>query len=149
MPVTMEQVINQLDREEPNYAQASQLGEEAIPHLIILIQGEDVGLATKAASLAGIINTDQSATALEVAVRHPNPLIRIAAAASAQNLTTIPSSLALELLDDSDVGVRKWTLKSLKIRHPAGVRERVEEIIRSDLDAGIRDRARQIIDQLP
>ncbi|MEJ7683424.1 MAG: hypothetical protein WKG06_37315 [Segetibacter sp.] len=60
----MEQVINQLDREEPNYSQAAQLGTEALPHLITLIQGENLGFAAKAAYLAGIINAGQSSDVL-------------------------------------------------------------------------------------
>lgn len=53
MPIVMDQVLNQLDRDEPNYLQAARLGAEALPHLITLIQGQNVGLAAKAASLAG------------------------------------------------------------------------------------------------
>lgn len=45
MPVTMERVINQLDREKPNYTQAAQLGAEALLHLVTLIQRENLGLA--------------------------------------------------------------------------------------------------------
>ena len=137
MPVTIDQVINQLDREEPNYTQAAQLGAEAIPHLVTLIQGENLGLAAKAASLAGIINAEQSATALDIAAQHPDPVVRVAAAAAAQNLTNIPTSLSAKLLSDSDAGVRNWTLKSIGVRQPEGIRERVEEIIRNDPDIAI------------
>ena len=79
MPVTMEQVINQLDREEPEYAQAAQLGSEALPHLVTLIRGKNLGLAAKATSLAGLINARQSADVLEIAARHPEPVVRVAA----------------------------------------------------------------------
>lgn len=149
MPATMEQVINQLDREEPIYTQAAQLGAEALPHLITLIQGGGLGLAAKAASLAGIINAAGSAAALEIAANHPEPVVRVAAAASARNLTSIPISLAMELLNDSDAGVRKWTLKALEVHHPPGIRTKVEEITKNDPDVGLRDRAKQIINQLP
>jgi hypothetical protein len=149
MPVTMEQVINQLEREEPEYGQAAQLGSEALPHLITLIQGDNLGLAVKAASLAGIINVGQSAAVLEIAARHPEPVVRVAAAASAKNLTSIPTSLAMDLLNDSDAGVRQWGLKALEVHHPAGIKTKVEEIMTSDPDVGLRDRARQIINQLP
>ena len=148
MPVTMEQVINQLDREEPNYGHAARLGPEALPHLIILIQGENLGLAAKAASLAGIINADKSAEVLEIAARHPEPVVRVAAAASAMNLTTIPTSLAMKLLDDSDVGVRKWMLKTVEVHQPPGIRAKVEEIMKSDPDEGLRNRAQKIINQI-
>ena len=48
MPVTMEQVINELDREEPEYQQAAQLGPEALPHLITLIQGDNLNIGVVA-----------------------------------------------------------------------------------------------------
>lgn len=149
MPVTMEQVLNELNRDEPVYGQAAQLGSEALPHLITLIQGENLGLAAKAASLAGIINVAQSAAVLEIAARHPEPVVRVAAAASAKNLTSIPTSLAMELLNDSDAGVRKWMLNALEVHHPAGIKTKVEDIMKNDPDLGLRDRAKQIIDQLP
>lgn len=148
MPMTIEDVINQLDREEPNYRQAARLGAEAVPYLITLIQGQNLGLAAKAASLAGIINAEQSVTALEIAAQHPEPVVRVAAAATAQNLTNIPTSLSIKLLSDPDAGVRKWTLKSIEVRQPIGIKEKVEAISRNDPNSGIRDRARQLIDQL-
>ncbi len=149
MPVTMEQVVNQLDREEPNYKQAAQLGPDAVPHLITLIQGEHLGLAAKAASLAGVINAGQSVPALEIALRHPEPVVRVAAAASSVSLASIPTSLALTMLNDSDAGVRKWVLKALEVHHPVGIKKQVEEIIRNDPNMGLRDRAKQIINELP
>ena len=149
MPVTMGQVINQLDREEPDYAQAAQLGSEALPHLITLIQGGNLGLAAKAASLAGLINAGQSAAVLEVATRHPEPVVRVAAAASARNLTSIPTSLTTDLLNDSDVGVRTWALKTLEVHHPPGIKAKVEEIMKNDPDVGLQDQAKQIFNQLP
>ena len=108
-----------------------------------------MGLATKAASLAGLINVEQSAHVLEKAALHPEPVVRVAAAASARHLTSIPTSLAMKLLNDSDPGVRKWTLKAVEVRQPAGVKARVQEIITNDPDVGLRDRARRIINQLP
>jgi HEAT repeat protein len=145
----MEQVVKQLSRDEPQYERAAQLGPEALPHLIALIQGEDLNLATKAASLAGNIDAAQSAAVLELAARHPEPVVRVAAAASARKLPDMPTSLALMLLNDPDAGVRKWALRSLEVHHPAGIRERVQEIMTTDPDAGLRERAKEVIDELP
>jgi HEAT repeat protein len=149
MPVTMEQVLSQLDREEPEYKRAAQLGRDALPHLLTLIQGADLGLAAKAASLAGLIDADQSAAVLEKAAQHPEPVVRVAAAAAASHLTTIPTSLAMGLLNDSDAGVRKWTLTALEGHNPPGVRRKVEEIMNADPDVGLRNRARAIVQKLP
>ena len=149
MPVTMEQVVNQLDRDEPDYGQAARLGSDALPHVMALIQGDNPDLAAKAASLAGLINVDQSAAVLERAAQHSEPVVRVAAAAAAKHLTSIPASLVMDLLNDSDAGVRKWTLKTLELHHPAGIKRRVEEIMNDDPDVGLRDRARQIVNKLP
>lgn len=149
MAVTMEQVVNQLDRDEPEYGQAAQLGAEALPHLITLVQVGNSDLAAKAASLAGIIDAPESVDVLEIAARHPEPVVRVAAAASAKHLTNLPTSLAMDLLNDSDAGVRKWGLKALEAHRPAGIKTRVEDIVANDPDAGLRERARQIVNQLP
>jgi hypothetical protein len=149
VPVTMQQVINQLDREEPNYEQAALLGADAIPHLVTLIRGPNVNLAAKAASLAGIMNAAESADALQVAAMHPQAVVRVAAAAAAKNLSNLPMHLALSFLNDSDPGVRKWTLETVRARQLAGLKSKVEEMVRNDPDLGLRDRARTVVDVLP
>src|SRR5262245_33904427 len=148
MAVTLEDVIRHLDREEPDYAQAARLGPEALPHLRQLIESGDMGLAAKAAWLAGAINGEESADILETAARHPEPAVRVAAAASARYLTSVTTSLAATLLDDPDPGVRKWVLKTLEVRHPAGIRTKVEKIMAKDPEAGLREQARKIVDLL-
>ncbi len=40
-------------------------------------------------------------------------------------------------------------LKAFEVHNPAGVKTKVEEIMRSDPDEGLRDRAKRIINQLP
>jgi HEAT repeat protein len=149
MPITMDQVLNQLDREEPDYLKAARLGPEALPHLITLIKGENAGLASKATYLAGFINAAESTEALEKAAQHPDPIVRVAAAASARHLTNVPPPLMLNLLNDSDVGVRKWALKTLEVHRLPGIRTKVEEIMKCDPDIGLRDKAKHIINELP
>lgn len=148
MAVTLEQVIRQIDRDEPDYEQAARLGPEALPHLRQLVDGTDPGLASKAASLAGVINGDESPAVLELAARHRDPIVRVAAAASAKYLTTVSTSLASTFLDDPDPGVRKWVLRTLDARQPKGIKDRVERIMIYDPDASLRDLARKIIDKL-
>jgi HEAT repeat protein len=148
MPVTLEDVVKQLDREEPDYEQAARLGPEALPYLRQLIQSNDLGLAAKAAFLAGSINADESVQVLEIAARHPDPVVRVAAAASAKNLTHITTSLATTFLEDPDPGVRKWGLRSVEVTSPQGVRTKVEKIMKDDPDLGLREQAQKVIDRL-
>jgi HEAT repeat protein len=93
MAVTMEQVRKALDPEEPDYAKAAKLGPEALPHLAKLIAGKDPGLASKAASLAGMIGGEKAAPVLEKA------------AAS--------KDVRVPLVADDDVGVQKVALRSV------------------------------------
>lgn len=148
MPVTLQDVIRQLDREEPDYAQAARLGPEALAHLRELIQGNNIGLAAKAACLAGMINADESVSVLELAARHADPVVRVAAAASAKNLTQMTSSLATTFLDDIDAGVRKWGLRSLEVKQPQGIQAKVEKIMKDDPDLGLREQARKVVERI-
>ena len=61
-----------------------------------------------------------SVEALHVAARHPEAIVRVAAAASAKSLTNILPSLATELLNDSDPGVRNGHQNLLKVITPRG-----------------------------
>lgn len=149
MTVTMEQVLARLNPDEPNYTQAAQLGSDALPHLKRLVEEGDPGLASKATYLASVINAEGSAAIVELAARSPQQVVRVAAAGSLGNLKDIPSSLATSLLNDEDVGVRKWTLKVLEIHRPAGIKTKVQEIADSDSDTALRQLASQIINQLP
>ncbi len=148
MPVTLQDVVKQLDREEPDYAQAAHLGPEALPHLRQLIQGHSLGLAAKAAFLTGSIKADESVQILTIAAQHPDPVVRVAAAASAKNLTNITTSLAATFLQDADPGVRKWGLRTLEVTHPKGISANVEKIMKDDPDPSLREQARKVMDRL-
>ena len=107
-----------------------------------------MGLAAKAACLAGAIDGEESPAVLEIAAHHPEPVVRVAAAASARNLTSVTVSLATTFLDDPDPGVRKWGLKTLEAHHPQGIKTKVETIMNEDPEMGLREQARKIIDRL-
>lgn len=146
MPVTLQDVVNQLDREEPDYAQAALLGPDALPFVRELIQGEDVALASKAAYLAGYISGNESLETLEMAARHPDPVVRVAAAASARNVHGLSSTLVNTFLEDADPGVRHWGLKATEVALPQGTRGSLEKIMNDDPDPGLREQARKLMD---
>jgi hypothetical protein len=110
----MEQVRAALNLDEPNYAQAATMGPGALPHLASLIRGIDPGLASKAASLAGMIQGAESVNVLEQAANHADPRVRIAAAAACRNLGDADASHILSsLVRDADIGVQKVALQSI------------------------------------
>jgi len=148
MPVTLQDVMKQLNRDEPDYVQAARLGPEALVHLRVLIRGNDLGLAAKAACLAGTLNVDGSVPLLRLAARHHDPVVRVAAAASARNLIQLPASLATIFLNDVDPGVRKWGLRSLEVSHPQGIKTKVEKIMNDDPEPGLREQARKVVERM-
>ena len=114
MSLTLQQVLRQLDIDEPNYAALAALGPDALPHLAILVRGEDPGVASKAAYLASLIQSDDSIEVIASAAASPNDAVRVAAATGLRN---VPTSQALpwadRLLDDADAGVRQQALRSV------------------------------------
>ncbi len=151
MPVTLEQVIEQLGKEEPDYEFAARLGTDALPHLLRLVQETDrqnPGYAAKAACLASFIDADESAAILRIAARSPDPALRASAAASLANLKRFLPDVASSLIKDEDAGIRKWVLNALSIHIPSGFKADVEEMSRTDPDVKIRQLAKQVTDRI-
>lgn len=151
MPVTMKQVRAALDPEEPDYEKAAKLGPDALPHLEKLIAGKDPGLASKAASLTGMIGDERAARVLEKAARHKDVRVRVAAAYSAQHLPAPAASPILaKLMADKDVGVQKVALKSV----PRGVeltpelRSSVETLTKKQAHPAIQNLSKEVLARL-
>lgn len=149
MPVTLQQVRAQLDRDEPDYGAAAQLGPEALPQLMLLVGEGDPGLASKATYLAAFINTTESAAVVERASRSPETVVRVAAAGSLSYLKGIAAPLVATLLGDQDAGVRHLALRALEVHHPTGLKTKVKEIAAGDPDSSVRELANQIVQSLP
>lgn len=147
-PVTMELVRAHLDPEEPDYEQAAQLGQEAMPFLLDLVAGSDPMLASKAAYLASVIGGDGAIDVLRAASRSPRDVVRVAAGAGLRNLEA-PDPLVERLLSDEDVGVRSTTLRSIVESPSPRARADVERIAADDPDPALRDLAEQILTELP
>ena len=145
MTVTMEQVRAVLDPEEPDYAQAAQLGSEALPQLMSLIRGTDLGLAMKAASLAGMIQGRESVNVLEQAAKHADPRIRIAAAAASRNLNDADAShILFSLVSDADLGVQKVALQSVPVKATDELTAAVNQLSRTVTEPAISDLLDQV-----
>jgi HEAT repeat protein len=107
MLVTMEQVLAELDPDEPDYENAAKLGSEALPHLEVIVKKEDALLASKATYLASFIHDKASVAVLDSAARSVHPEVRVAAAYGSRNLDLPEVKKVLEVLkDDQDENVR-------------------------------------------
>lgn len=149
MPMPFDQVRNLLNVDEPDYAQLKLLGAEIIPALLRLAADADALLAAKATYLASLIDSDESAAVVAEAARSPHAVVRVAAAAAAANLPVEAGSQVLnELLDDTDMGVRKLTLKSAAIKATPALQARVQQMIQTEQEPFLRNLAQQTLEQM-
>ena len=147
--LTRAQVVDALSGDEPNYAAATRLGPEALPHLAAMVAEDDPLMAPRAASLAGMIGGPDAVAVIDRAAQSARPGTRVAAAAALRSLPpdlaapTIPRALA-----DADPGVRKQALRAMEaagLRNDPRLRERLAEISRTDPEPALRDAALRMI----
>ena len=149
MPVTLQEVLKQLDTDEPDYTALAALGPDAVPHLSTLVRSGDPGVASKAAYLASLIHTDESIDALSSAVASPHEVVRVAAAAALSNLPGPRAArLADRLLDDGDAGVRKVALNAVGRLRLASLEAKVRSMASSDAEGAVRAVARDELERL-
>jgi V8-like Glu-specific endopeptidase len=118
-----------LNADEPDYAGLARLGGAILPQLAQLVNDRSEDTAANAASLAGMIGSDQAIALLEQAARSSSGQVR-SAAASALRGTRSPKAAALvaTLLRDRDQDVRKFAGKAAAMRPDSGVAARAAEI---------------------
>jgi hypothetical protein len=117
MAITMEQVLNALNKFEPTYEEAEEFGVEALPHLETLVKTARPILASKAAAMASIIQDKQSVNVLTLAANSKFREVRVAAAYGARNLRLPEVDNILHVLkNDQDTSIRKVALKSIELR---------------------------------
>jgi len=147
MALTIDDVRAEIDLDEINYpATAERLGPEALPLLQELADGSDPTLASKAVYLAGVISPDDAAPIVNQAAGHPDPVVRIAAAAGLSNLAEGDAENPLDrLLEDDDVGVRKAALKSAAAFETQPMNARVQQVAEQDPEPLMRQLAEQSV----
>jgi hypothetical protein len=145
----MTDVRARLDAEEVDYENAKKLGTAAIPFLMELVQGQDLGLASKATYLASLINTEQSTTVLEMAVARNEPVLRVAAASGIRNLPEVQAERLLDLLSkDPDAGIRKVVLKSAQQFRSLEVQEKLQTMAETDPEPFVCELAGSIVKEM-
>ena len=147
MSVTMDEVRAAVEPDEPDYpGAAARLGVAALPFLLELIQGDDPGLASKAASLVGNIRDPASLEVLVEARRSPEVLVRIAAGGAVQRLSGQPvDDLLAALYDDEDPQVRKVALESAASVRAVDTTEKIKVLAENDPEQFVRDVAKETL----
>jgi HEAT repeat protein len=149
MPVTMEQVRFALLPEEPDYKAAAQLGPEALPLLHELVQGSDPELATKAASLAGLIDDPGASDVLHAAASSEHASARVAAAHATRQLSPqLAAPVLARLVADDDAGVRKVAINAVPESATPELRQALERVGQNDRHAPLRAMAREAAERV-
>ena len=139
MPVTMSDVLAEIDKDEPDYpAAAKGLGGEALPLLEQIVEAQDSMRASKAAYLAALIGGADAAPVLEKAASHGDARVRVAAAHALGAAPGPPPALLERLLDDADAGVRKVALRSAAESKASHLKAKITAMGRSDPEEFVR-----------
>ena len=142
MPVSMVDVRRVLDPDEVDYDAASQLGADALPHLSVLVEGDEPGLAAKAAYLAGRIGDDQSEGVVALAATNSDARVRVAAASAASMLPAEAASRVLtDLVLDDDMGVQKLAVRSVPSRPSSNLRANLQRLSETSPEGALREMA--------
>ena len=153
MPISFEQVREQLTPMEPNYSVAARLGNEALPHLERIATGKDLVIAPRAVYLAALIGGADAAPILLKAASSSSSALRIQAAANVKNLPNkTATEILLKALSDADPGVRKYALKSVKTLYtkiilPESIHEKVIAISNSDDSQLLKESSIKILER--
>jgi HEAT repeat protein len=109
MPVSYAELKAMLDVDEPDYPALAAIAAGAMHHLRRLAASEDVSVASKAVSLAGIIGDTRSIGVVRDAAKSRNAIVRVAAAHASSLLPDSPQAarIVTKLLDDKDIGIVK------------------------------------------
>lgn len=129
MPYTREELIKLIDLDEPDYPSIiKKLTKDDIPMLIELSKDPNLAIATKAISCLGMMNAEAAVTGIKSAVSSANPVLRVAAAHALRNSAALPSAVQLldKLLDDQDIGVRKFALKAVNHANVTSLKAKVQ-----------------------
>jgi len=138
MNATMEDVLAQLRREEPDYSVAAALGPEVVEHLAVLARAPDVRLAVRAVYLASLFGSELSTSILERAAIEPLPELRLSAAGALRNVAGEQAHGVLRrLAKDEDEGVRAVARRSLELHRAVSVPPRLHRERRAAVERAV------------
>ena len=149
--VLNQDIVAFLRQDELDYpGGAAKFGKAALPFLTELINSNDENLATKAAYLAGYIDDDSVNDILQMAAGNNFTTVRIAAAFGAKQMDAKNGQALLDkLLDDSDPGVIKYTIKSAVALNVAkNLKTKINKISKDFADDNIKSMAGNLLKKM-
>jgi HEAT repeat protein len=142
MPMTLEELKEQLSSIEVDDATYVGIGQSEVPLLEQLVNDPETWLAGRAIFALSQVRSDAATAILARAAADPRPEIRVAVAASAKNLRPADANrILLQGLNDPELGVRKFAVRSVAPAHSAEVQARLHDLENEDPTPYIRDAA--------
>jgi HEAT repeat protein len=144
----LEQLRNQLSAIEPDDSTYEGIGPSEVPLLKELLQDE-AWMASRAVFALSRIGDIEAIKTLAQAVADPRPEVKVAIAASVGNLKPENTNdIVLKLLDDEDLGVRKFAVRAITSTHDSVIHSKLRELETNDPSSGIRDIAKDKLREL-
>jgi HEAT repeat protein len=149
MPMTLEQLRNQLSAIEPNDGIYAGIGPSEIPLLEQLLQDTEAWMSSRAVFALSKVPDMRAVTILSRAVADPRQEVRVSVAASVSNLRpSDANNILLKLLADTDLGVRKFAVQAVSGTHDAAVHAKLRDLEARDPAPPIRDIAKDRLREL-
>lgn len=128
----------------------TKLSEKDIPILTELVKQSPAALASRAVICLAWFASEESIPGIEFAAKSDNSVLRLTAARALSGLSNKPGAFELigGLLDDNDIGVRKFALKTIHNAKIPGLKEKVRLVSLNDPSEHIRKLAEQVYDKL-
>lgn len=147
--MTLQQLKYQLSAIEPDEHMYEGIEPSEIPLLAQLLNDEEPWMAARAVFALSRIRDPGALTILSQSVTDSRPEIRVALAASTSNLQpTQANDILLTLLADTELGVRKFAIKSVSETHNAVVHTKLRELANQDPVPWICDFATKRLQEL-
>lgn len=143
MPITLDEVRRQLSAIEPDESIYTGLGSSEIPLLQQLLSDPEPWMSARAIFALSRIVDNNAVEVIRNAISDPRPEVRVAIAASAVNLAVTDSNVILaKVLEDQDIGVRKFAVASISTENDPSIHTRLQTIESQDPSSLIREHAR-------
>jgi HEAT repeat protein len=147
--MTLEQLRNQLSAIEPDDSIYGGISSSEIPLLEQLLQDQEPWMASRAIFALSKVPDIRAVTVLSQAVSDPRQEVRVAVAASVSNLRPSETNdILVQLLDDTNLGVRKFAVQAVSETHDAAVHAKLRDLGIQDPASPIRaiaqDRLREL-----
>ena len=144
MPKSTLQLRRQLSAIEPSEQTYAGLGPSDVPSLEKTLDDREPWMAARAIYALARIDSSNARAALTKASARRRPEVRVALAAVAGDLpATTSNAILLKLLGDTDVGVRKFAIRSVSERNSTDVHSRLRDKAETETEPHLRELARE------